>query len=65
MYILLRGEVRHLPDGMNSASSMAAFSSDRLAFWSMLTAKVRSTDLTKICITAGDFPGCSKKGRPF
>ena len=54
-----------LPVGMNSTSSMAAFSSERLASWSTLTAKTRSTDLTKICISANDFPGCSKKGEPF
>ena len=50
------------PAGMNSMSSMAAFTSERLASWLTLTANVRSTDLTKICISAGDFPGCSKKG---
>lgn len=54
-----------LPVGMNSTSSMAAFSSDRLASWLTFTAKTRSTDLTKICISANDFPGCSKKGKPF
>ena len=51
-----------VPAGMNSMSSMAAFTSERLASWLTLTANVRSTDLTKICISAGDFPGCSKKG---